>query len=243
VLRAPLTDVDLVEGPVTTGAAVARPGVTTISVMVVDPQALFRSGLVRLLEDDDRVEVVAVASGGRDALEMCAALPVDVMVSDLDLASMDGIGLIEAVRAVSPRTRVLILTAQADARVTPAIVAGAGGFMLKDAEPEAIRSAVVAVHLGEHVLCPEATHRLLDDPPSRQRHLTARETEVLRLLARGSRNGDIAAQLHISDRTVRNYVSRLYRKLAMANRDEVTSYALRTGIAYRPGSDGPGVGS
>ena len=234
-----MTDVDVLSGPPPGDLAVMRSGVAPISVMVVDPQALFRSGLVRLLEDDDRMEVVAVAAGGRDALEACATVPVDVVVSDLDLASMDGIQLVHAVRAISPGTRVLILTAKADPRVTPAIVAGAGGFLLKDAEPEAIRSAVVAVHLGEHVLCPEATQRLLDDSPTRHRHLTARETDVLRLVASGSRNSDIAAQLHISDRTVRNYVSRVYRKLAMANRDEVASYALRTGIAQLGLTDTP----
>jgi len=202
-----------------------------ISVMVVDAQALFRHGLVRLLEDDDRLEVVAVSAGGHEVSEACVAMSVDVLVTDLEPDSVDGIQLTRTIRALCPLTRVLILTSVVDSRVTAAIASGAVGFLLKDAEPEAIRSAVVAVHLGEHVLCPEAAKWLLDDAPPHHHRLTLRETEVLRLVAGGSRNKDIAQRLHVSDKTARNYVSRVYQKLALRNRSQARLYALQTGIA------------
>jgi DNA-binding NarL/FixJ family response regulator len=202
--------------------------------MVTDGQALFRSGLVRILQDDDRFEVVAESAGGPDVPETCAAVPVDVLVTELELGTTDGIELIRRVGAISPTTRVLVLTSVADSRVIPALAAGASGFVLKDAEPDAIRSAIVSVHLGDQVLCSTAAKWLVEavssDGPARERRLTQRETDVVRLMAAGTPNKDIARQLMLSDKTVRNYVSRVYRKLALQNRAQIATYALHNGI-------------
>jgi DNA-binding NarL/FixJ family response regulator len=209
-----------------------------VTVMVVDDQALFRSGLVRLLEDDLRLSVVAASAGGLDVAHACAALSVDVVVTDLELSSIDGLELTRSVHEAAPSTRVLILTSVADSRVLPALASGAAGFMLKDANPEAIRSAVVSVFLGDEVLCPEAARWLVEAAYSvggatGGRRLTRRETEVLRLVAAGTPNRDIAAHLGVGDKTVRNYVSQLYRKLALHNRTQVAMYARHAGIVER----------
>jgi DNA-binding NarL/FixJ family response regulator len=209
-----------------------------VAVMVVDGQALFRSGLVRLLEDDARLSVVAVSAGGLDVPRTCAALSIDVVVSDLDLSTIDGIELTRSIREAAPDTRVLILTSVTDSRVVPALASGAAGFLLKNANPEAIRSAVVSVFLGDQVLCAEATRWLVgaaygDGGASLRHRLTRRETEVLQLIAAGTPNRDIAAHLGVGDKTVRNYVSQLYRKLALHNRTQIAMYARHSGIAGR----------
>jgi DNA-binding NarL/FixJ family response regulator len=200
-----------------------------ISVMVVDGQAVFRSGLARLLGEDGRLEVVAVSEGGPDVVEVCAAMSVDVVVTDLRLPKMDGIELIRTLATVSPGTRILVVASAADWGVVPAIGAGAAGFLLKDAEPEAIMSAVVAVHLGEQVLCREAINWV--NGKSSLRRLTRRETEVLSMIAEGRGNKEIAERLHLGEKTVRNYVSRVYRKLAVHNRAQIAAYAFHSEVA------------
>lgn len=209
-----------------------------VRVMVVDDEALFRSGFVRLLEDDARLSVVAVTAGSRDVPRACADLSVDVVVTDLELSTIDGIELTRSVREAAPGTRVLILTSVTDSRVALALAAGAAGFLLKNTKPEAIRSAVVSVFLGDHVLCQEAARCLVeaaygDKSSSVRRRLTRRETEVLRLVAAGTSNRDIAAHLGVGDKTVRNYVSQLYRKLALHNRTQIAMYARHAGMTGR----------
>ena len=202
--------------------------------MVADGQALFRRGLVRILQDDERFDVVAESAGGADVPETCAAVPVDVLVTELELGTTDAIELTRRVGAISPTTRVLILTSVADSRVIPALAAGASGYVLKDAEPDAIRCAILSVHFGDQVLCSAAAKWLVEavsgDGPARERRLTQRETDVVRLMAAGTLNRDIAQQLKISDKTVRNYVSRVYGKLALHNRAQIATYALHNGI-------------
>jgi DNA-binding NarL/FixJ family response regulator len=200
-----------------------------ISVMVVDGQTLFRSGLARLLSDDERLEVVGASGGHRGLPELCAGLGVDVLVTDLQLPDLNGIELTRLVAQASPGTRVLILAATVDWRVIPAMAAGAAGYLLKDAEPEAISSAVVSVHLGEKVLCREAAHWLIDDAPGHR--LTRREAEVLRMVAEGADNSRIAEELELGPKTVRNYVSRLYHKLASQDRSQIASFAVHPAVA------------
>jgi DNA-binding NarL/FixJ family response regulator len=205
--------------------------------MVVADQALFRSGLVRLLEDDDRLEVVGARSGRPEPFEHVDGLDVDVLVADLQLSSGDGVELTRWVAAVSPRTRILVLAAVADSRVISALVSGAAGFMAKDDPPEAIRAAVVLVHLGDHALSRDAMAWLVGAAgshggPAPGGLLTRREAEVLRLVAAGTVNRDIAQALHVSEKTVRNYVSRLYHKLDLHNRAQLALYAIDTGITH-----------
>jgi DNA-binding NarL/FixJ family response regulator len=204
-----------------------------ISVLVVDSQTLFRVGLARLLGDDDRLLVIGVSAGDRELPQRCAALSVDVMVADLDLGEINGIELTRQVGSTAPGTRVLLLASRVDWRVIPAMASGAAGFLLKDSSPEAIRSAVVAAHLGEKVLCPEATEWLVEESPTYR--LTRREVDVLRMVAEGADNGAIAQQLGLQQKTVRNYVSRLYRKLASQNRAQIAAYAFGLDV---DGSDG-----
>lgn len=194
---------------------------TPISVLVVDGQTLFRLGLARLLGEDDRIFVAGMSEGTEDLPSLCAAMAIDVVLTDLQVKAWDGIDLTRRISTTSPGTRVIVLAAKADWRVIPALTAGAAGFLLKDAEPEAIRSAVVSTYLGERVLCPEAAHWLLNDRPDT--HLTRREGHVLSLVAQGATNREIAQLLHLGDKTVRNYVSRLYRKLEVQNRTQIGS--------------------
>jgi DNA-binding NarL/FixJ family response regulator len=199
-----------------------------IAVMVVDGQTLFRSGLARLLSDDDRLVVVGASGGHRELPDLCASLAVDVVVTDLLLPEINGIELTRLVAGASPSTRVLILASSVDWRVIPAMAAGAAGYLLKDAEPEAISSAVVSVHLGEKVLCREAAHWLIDEAPAHR--LTRRESEVLRMVAEGADNSQIAEALDLGQKTVRNYVSRLYHKLASQDRAQMARDAFHAGV-------------
>lgn len=192
-------------------------------MLVVDTQALFRTGLADVLGEDPRLTVAGVSDGGPDLPAQCAAKSIDVVVTDMVIRGGDAIDLTRAIAAVSPDTRVLIVASVADWRVVEAMAAGVAGYLLKDAEPEAIRSAVVSVHLGDQVLCREAAQWF--DRTTPDHRLTPREAEVLRLLAQGAGNREIAERLQLGDKTVRNYVSRLYRKLAIENRGQLTSCA------------------
>ncbi len=195
-----------------------------VSVLVVDTQTLFRTGLARLLSEDDRLLVAGVSDGGPGLPDLCAALSIDVVVTDIQVRDWDAVALTRSVASVSPKTRVLILASAADWRVIPAMASGVAGFLVKDSEPEAVRSAVLSAYLGGQVLCPEASRWLLQGEPDHR--LTRRESDVLRLIAEGAGNREIAERLQLGDKTVRNYVSRLYRKLAMHNRGEITSLAV-----------------
>ena len=202
-----------------------RPG-WPISVLVLDPQTLFRTGMARLLGEDDRLIVVGVSDGGDDVPERCASQSIDVVLTDIEIRQWSAVALTRSIAAVSPDTRVVILASTVDWRVLPAMASGAAGFLVKDTEPEALRSAVLSAHLGEQVLCREAARWLLQDEPDYR--LTRRERDVLGLMAEGAGNSEIADSLRLGDKTVRNYVSRLYRKLAMHDRAEITSLGLHT---------------
>ena len=197
--------------------------------MVVDGQAVFRSGLARLLGEDERLEVVAVSEGEPDVPDLCVEMSIDVVVTDLRLPKVDGIELIRMISAVSPSTKTLVVASAADWGVVPAIGSGAAGFLLKDAEPEAIMSAVVAVHLGEQVLCREAINWV--NGKASVRRLTRRETEVLAMMAEGVGNKEIAERLQLGEKTVRNYVSRVYRKLSVHSRAQIATSAFHSGVA------------
>jgi DNA-binding NarL/FixJ family response regulator len=216
------------------GSGRSRPDPTDhISVMVVDAQLLVRAGVASLLNEDDRLEVVALSEGGRQVAETCATLCIDVVVTDLVHPSVDGIELVRMITATSPGTRVLILTSTADWRVVPAMAAGASGYLLKCAEPEAVRSAVVSVHRNQQVLCPEAAQWFIGDGPAGLR-LTRREEAVLGMVGKGAGNKEIAELLDIGEKTVRNYVSRLYQKLAVHNRAQMATYAAHGDYADSP---------
>jgi DNA-binding NarL/FixJ family response regulator len=204
--------------------------------MVVDGQQIVRDGIACLLGGDDRIDVAAVSPGDPEVPQECVALDIGVVVTDIDLPEVDGIELVRRVRSESPATLVLILTSAVDWRILPAMAAGASGFLLKDADPESLGDAIKAVHRGEQVLCREAAEWLAEVGPGSKR-LTRREVAVLQMIARGKTNGEIADSLGISEKTVRNHVSSLYRKLSLRNRVQIAAYAARAqGPAHLLGS-------
>ncbi len=200
-----------------------------IAVIVVAAERLFRLGLAGLLDEDDRLKVIGVSDGEPDLLKLCATLSVDVLLVDLELSRVDAIDLVRLLASDYPTIKTLVLTSNADWRVRPAMIAGAAGILLKDTSPEAIRAAVVSVYLGDQVFCNEAARWVLGEEPST--HLTQRESDVLRMVAQGAKNAEIATELQLGQKTVRNYVSRIYRKLDLSNRAQIATYLLHTDIA------------
>jgi DNA-binding NarL/FixJ family response regulator len=203
-----------------------------ISVIVVAAERLFRLGLARLLGEDERLDVIGVSEGQPELVDLCAASSVNVVLVDLDLTKADSIGLVRLIASECPATKSLILASQADWRVRPAMIAGSAGILLKDTSPESIRAAVISVHLGDQVLCNEAARWVLGEEDAS--HLTQRESDVLRMVARGANNAEIAEELHLGQKTVRNYVSRIYGKLDLNNRAQAATYLARTEAARGP---------
>lgn len=211
---------------------------TPIRVMLVDDHAVVRSGLSAFLLAFDDLELVGEADSGEKALLLCEHVRPDVVLMDLVMPGMDGIEAIRRITARQPETRILVLTSFAeDEKVFPALKAGALGYLLKDSSPEELVRAIHQVHRGESSLSPAIARKLLQEisrPPARPlspEPLTERELEVLRLIARGKSNREIAGELVISEATVRTHVSNILGKLQLASRTQAALYALREGIA------------
>jgi DNA-binding NarL/FixJ family response regulator len=206
-------------------------------VLLVDDQTLFRTGLARLLEGDPRIEIVGQASDGAEAVIQAEKLQPDVVLMDLKMPNVDGIEATRQMIAANPNTRVLILTTfETDNHVIQALKAGASGYVLKDSLVEAIVSSVLAVAAGERVMASAVANRVLEmlsgtsTPKEFYDGLTVREVEILRLLATGMANKQIAFRLKISEKTVRNHVSNMYEKLGIYDRSQAVLYAVRKGL-------------
>jgi DNA-binding NarL/FixJ family response regulator len=223
-----------------TGRAAAmragEPG-SPVRVLIADDQALFRSGLARLLAADPRIEVVGEAADGLEAVSRCADLAPDVVLMDLKMPAVDGVEATRRLLAANPGVRVLILTAfDADCHVLGALKAGACGYVLKDSTPEGIVCSILAAHIGEQVMARAVADRVLDmldgnaTPKELYDGLTSREMEVLRMIAAGAPNKQIAYRLRISEKTVRNHVSNMYEKLNIFDRSQAVLYAVRRGL-------------
>jgi DNA-binding NarL/FixJ family response regulator len=195
-----------------------------ISVVVVADELLFRLGLARLLSEDERLEVIAVSDGESELLELCRQTPVDIVVMDMTLSRADSVHLVGSIAAASPKTQMLVLTSTMDWRIRSIMMAGASGILLKDSSPQAISAAVVSVYFGDRVLCSEAARWVLGEAPKSR--LTQRESDVLHMVTQGATNAQIAAELGLGEKTVRNYVSRLYRKLSLSSRAEIAASAV-----------------
>ena len=222
------------------GGSISSQDTAPVRVAVVDDHGLFRCGVCDLLSEHG-FEVVGEASTGEEAIKQAAEQIPDVILMDI---SMPGIGGIEATRRIrtdSPHTRVVVLTISADEDdVGEAILAGASGYLLKDASIEAIVSGVTAAARGEALLSPAIAGRLLDRmradellselPPEAHLRLTDREREVLRLMASGQDNPQIAQELFISVATVKNHVGNVLAKLEVENRLQAAVYAVRRGL-------------
>ena len=208
-----------------------------VRVLIADDQTLFRSGLARLLRDDPRVTVIAEVADGVEAVRQCRELEPDVVLMDVKMPNLDGIKATEQITASMPGVPVLILTTfEADSHVIAALRAGASGYVLKDSEPEAIISSILTVMAGERVMSGPVAERVLGmltgdtTPKDFYDGLTAREIEILKLIATGSANKQIAYRLSISEKTVRNHISNMYEKLQIFDRSQAVLYAARKGL-------------
>jgi len=217
-------------------AARARP---SIRLLVIDDHDLFRSGLASLLASQPGIEVVGQARGGRKALRLADELAPDVVLIDIRMSDIDGPGSIRAILDRHPSTRVIAMTVLSEDRdVESAVQAGACGFLAKDTPIEEIVAAVRAASHGAAWLSPRAAEVLLgrlrqsgpDADPALLEQLSPRELDVLRLIARGMENAQIAAALQISPRTAKNHVSSVLAKLGMSSRVQAAVYAVRSGL-------------
>jgi NarL family two-component system response regulator LiaR len=210
----------------------------SICVLVADDHAIVRKGIRALLATEPDIEVVGEAENGREAVTEAERLQPDVILMDLVMPEVDGIEAIRRITGRQPEARILVLTSfAADDKVFPAIKAGALGYLLKDSGPEELVQAIHQVYRGESSLHPTIARKLLHElsrpserPPTPE-PLTEREVEVLRLVARGQSNQEIADQLVISEATVRTHVSNILGKLHLASRTQAALYALREGLA------------
>lgn len=206
-------------------------------VLIADDQTLFRSGLARLLDGDDRVSVVGEAVDGADAVKLALSLKPDVVLMDIKMPNLDGIEATRRIVSENPKIKVLMLTTfEADNHVIQALKAGASGYVLKDSQAGAIVSSVLAVVAGERVMASAVANRVLEmltgatTPKEFYDGLTAREVEILKMLATGMANKQIAYKLGISEKTVRNHVSNMYEKLDIYDRAQAVLYAVRKGL-------------
>jgi DNA-binding NarL/FixJ family response regulator len=215
----------------------------SIRVLLADDQTLVRAGFRVLLEKADDVEVVDEASSGAEAVEMVRRHRPDVVLMDIRMPELDGI---EATRRIlvderTSGTRIIVLTTfELDEYVFEALRAGASGFLLKDIEPDDLRDAVRIAARGEALLSPSVTRRLIDEfvrksPPSREpdrlQELTAREREVVTLVAEGLSNDEIGTRLYMSPATAKTHVSRAMTKLGARDRAQLVVVAFETGLA------------
>jgi DNA-binding NarL/FixJ family response regulator len=213
------------------------PAVRAARVLVVDDQTLFRTGLANLLDGDERVEVVGQAADGAEAVAQATKLKPDVVLMDVKMPSVDGIEATRRILQAVPGVRVLILTTfETDGQVIEALKAGASGYVLKDSSVAAIVSSVIAVMSGERVMASAVANRVLEmltgtsTPKEFYDGMTNREIEILKLLASGVPNKQIAYRLKISEKTVRNHVSNMYEKLGIYDRSQAVLYAVRKGL-------------
>jgi len=213
----------------------------SVRILIADDQALVRTGFRKILESEPDLEVVGEAGDGAEALERVAVLHPHVVLMDIRMPRVDGL---EATRRLAGRTRVLILTTfDIDEYVYEALRAGASGFLLKDAGADQLIAGIRVVAQGDSLLAPSVTRRLIeqfaqrpspDARPDTVAELTARELEVLRLLARGLSNAEIAQELIIGDATVKTHVARLLQKLGLRDRVQAVVLAYESGLV-QPG--------
>ncbi|MET0524649.1 MAG: response regulator transcription factor [Nocardioides sp.] len=218
----------------------------TIRVLVADDQSMVRAGFRMLLSGEDDIEVVAEASNGLEAVEEAARCGPTVVLMDIRMPELDGLEAARRILAADPAARVLILTTfDLDEYVYEALRAGASGFVLKDDPPEQLIAAIRTVAGGDALLSPGVTKRVIRrfvraprvTPPKQVAELTARELDVLRLMAEGLSNTEIAQTLYISETTVKTHVTHILQKLDLRDRVQAVVLAYQTGLfedASRP---------
>jgi DNA-binding NarL/FixJ family response regulator len=212
----------------------------TIRVLLVDDHDLFRTGLRNLLEEQT-VQVVGEAADGAQAIRLVRELAPDVVVMDLNMPGMTGVEATRQVTSLAPLTRVVVLTiSDQDEDVMNAILAGACGYLMKDSSIQDLMQGIRAAAVGESLISPHIAAKVLQrmratgtseqDAATIRAELSDREIEVLKLIANGKDNAQIAAELHISPKTVKNHISNILMKLQIDNRIQAAVYAVRSGI-------------
>ena len=213
-----------------------------VRVVLVDDHDLFRTGLRNLLEEQDGVRVLGEAADGAEAVQLVRQAAPDVVVMDLNMPKMSGVEATRQITAESPLTRVIVLTiSDQDGDVMDAIVAGACGYLLKDASIEHVVSGIQSAAVGASLISPTIASKVLqrvrattadtDMADAIRAELSGRELEVLKLIANGKDNAQIAAELVISPKTVKNHISNILMKLQIHNRIQAAVYAVRSGLA------------
>ena len=211
----------------------------SIRVLVADDQSMIRAGFRMLLGREEGVEVVAEASNGREAVSQAARFHPTVVLMDIRMPELDGLEATRRILAADPNARILILTTfDLDEYVYEALRAGASGFVLKDDPPEQLIAAIRTVAAGEALLSPAVTKRVIRQfvrvprpaPPKELDELTAREQEILRLMADGLSNAEIGQQLYISETTVKTHVTHILQKLNLRDRVQAVVLAYQTGL-------------
>ena len=208
-----------------------------IQILITDDHAIVRKGLRTLVESEPGMEVVGEAADGVEAVFKARSLNPDVILMDMMMPRMDGLEAINEIIRDNPEARILVITSFAeDDKIFPAIKAGALGYLLKDSTPEQLIQAIYAVYNGESSLHPSIALKVIrelnrpSELPPTEEPLTTREVEVLKLVARGLTNQEIAEILVISERTVGNHIGNILNKLHLANRTQAALYALREGL-------------
>ncbi|HEY2600170.1 MAG TPA: response regulator transcription factor [Thermoleophilaceae bacterium] len=208
----------------------------SIRVMLVDDHAVVREGLRTFLELQDAMEVVGEAEDGRQAVAEAERLTPDVILMDLVMPVLDGVGAMRELRRKLPRVRVIVLTSFAeDDRLLPAIQAGAAGYLMKNVQPKELARAIRAAHAGEALLDPAVAARLVEaiaQPAGEEPRdeLTPREHEVLELIGQGLSNKRIALALGVSEKTVKTHVGHVLAKLGVTDRTQAALHAVRSGL-------------
>lgn len=209
-----------------------------VRILIADDHAIVRKGLRTVITSEPGMEVIGEAADGVEAVLKAEALQPDVILLDVMMPRQDGLEAIRQIKASNPAARILVLTSFAgDDKVFPALKLGALGYLLKDSTPEQLVQAIYDVYRGESSLHPTIALKLIreikqpSDLSPTEDPLTEREVEVLKLVARGLTNQEIAEELVISERTVGNHIGNILGKLHLANRTQAALYALREGLA------------
>ncbi|MBA4535609.1 response regulator transcription factor [Bacillus aquiflavi] len=211
----------------------------TIRILIADDHHVVRRGLVFFLKTQENFEIIGEAQNGKEAVQLAAELNPDIILMDLVMPTMDGIEATKEIKKINPAILVMMLTSFSDEdHVIPAIEAGASGYQLKDIEPDELAKAIIKMVHGENQLHPKATSHLLSHLSSKQNdkkanaftELTKRELDVLKEIAKGKSNKEIAASLFITEKTVKTHVSNLLSKLHLADRTQAALYAVKNGM-------------
>lgn len=212
---------------------------SSINVLLAEDHVITRQGIRRLLEDEKGVTVIGEASDGEEAVQMVTDLKPDIVIMDIAMPKLNGIEATRQIKLLSPRTAVLILSAYDDDEYVFALLkAGAAGYLLKNVSGDELTRAIRAVYKGEPVLDPIVARKVMNyfKVPGKMRglekpsdHLSNRETDILKLAAKGMTNKDIADKLHLSNRTVEGHLRTIFNKLGVGSRTEAVLYGLRKG--------------